>query len=162
MVLNMTQDFPLAQPRRQQSPISSPARTPGNSQDLTDDINAPFPIMNHETLTEPYNSDQNNQADFEREVAEGIMRLMMNLRAWAEARPAHEAAQEKERLISEIQQIENREREQGTSIPSFWGALASSIALQLAVFLNPYLESVRQRLVGFVASVKSALENLQG
>jgi hypothetical protein len=62
------------------------------------------------------------------EVAEGLMGLMMNIRAWAEARPAHEAAQEKERLISEIQQIENREREQGMSVPSFWGALASSIA----------------------------------
>ncbi|KAG8691972.1 hypothetical protein FRC11_000846 [Ceratobasidium sp. 423] len=137
----MTQDFPSAQPP-QQTPTSSPARTPRDSQDLTDDINVPFPVMNDETLTEPYNTDQNNQADFEREVAEGIMRLMMNVRAWAEARPAHEAAQEKERLISEIQQIENREREQGTSILSFW-------------------ESARQRLVGFVASVKSALENLQ-
>ncbi|KAF8680061.1 hypothetical protein RHS04_04671 [Rhizoctonia solani] len=128
MVLDMTQDLPSAQPRRQQSPASSPARTPGDSQDLGDDISIPFPVMNHESLTEPYNADQSNQADFEREVAEGIMRLMMNIRAWAEARPAHEATQEKERLISEIQQIESREREQGTSVPSFWGALASSIA----------------------------------
>ncbi|KDN42943.1 hypothetical protein RSAG8_06469, partial [Rhizoctonia solani AG-8 WAC10335] len=131
----MTQDFPSAQPRPQQMPISSPAQTPRDSQDLTDDINAPFPVLNHEALTEPYNTDQNNQADFEREGAEGIMRLMMNIRAWAEARPAHEAAQEKEHLVSEIRQVENREREQ---------------------------ELTRQRLVGFVASVKSALENLQG
>ncbi|KAH7345247.1 hypothetical protein B0J17DRAFT_712852 [Rhizoctonia solani] len=139
----MTQAIPSAQPRPQQTPTSSPARTPRDSQDLTDDIDAPFPVLSHETLTEPYNNDQNNQADFEREVAEGIMHLMMNIRAWAEARPAYEAVQEKERLISEIQQIENREREQGMSVLSFW-------------------ETARQRLVGFVASVKSALENLQG
>ncbi|CUA77545.1 hypothetical protein RSOLAG22IIIB_02560 [Rhizoctonia solani] len=69
------------------------------------------------------------------DVAEGIMRLMMNIRAWAEARPAHESAREKNHLIAEVQHIENREREQ---------------------------ELARQRLVGFVASVKSALENLQG
>ncbi|EUC53765.1 hypothetical protein RSOL_017180 [Rhizoctonia solani AG-3 Rhs1AP] len=135
MAFNMTQDFPSAQPRPQQAPVSSPAPTPRDSQDSVDDINAPFPVLNHETITDPYNSDQNNQADFEREVAEGIMRMMMNIRAWAEARPAYEAAQEKERLVSEIRQIEEREREQ---------------------------ESARQRLVGFVASVKSALENLQG
>ncbi|KAJ1311698.1 hypothetical protein OPQ81_010171 [Rhizoctonia solani] len=131
----MTQDFPSAQPYPQHTPISSPTRTPRDSQDMVDDINTPFSVLNHESLTEPYNADQTSQVDFERELAEGIMRLMMNIRAWAEARPAHEAAQEKERLISEIQQIESREREQ---------------------------ESARQRLVGFVASVKSALENLQG
>lgn len=57
------------------------------------------------------------------------MRLMMNVRAWAEARPAHEAAQEKDHLISEIQQIEGREREQGMSVSSYWGALASNNSL---------------------------------
>ncbi|CAE6533408.1 unnamed protein product [Rhizoctonia solani] len=139
----MPQEFSSAQPHPQQTPISSPTRTPRDSQDSTDDINTPFAVLNHEILTDPYNSDQNSQSDFEREVAEGIMRLMMNVRAWAEARPAREAAQEKERLISDIQQIEDREREQGTFVYSFW-------------------ESARQRLVGFVASVKSALENLQG
>jgi hypothetical protein len=66
MVLDMTQDLSSAQPRRQRSPISSPAPTPQSSQDLADDINTPFPVMNHEALTEPYNADQNNQADFER------------------------------------------------------------------------------------------------
>ncbi|CAE6420733.1 unnamed protein product [Rhizoctonia solani] len=143
MAFDMTQDIPSAQPHPQQAPISSPTRTPHGSQDLADGINAPFPVLDHETLIDPYNSNQNQQPDFERDVAEGIMRLMMNIRAWAEARPAHESAREKNHLIAEVQHIENREREQGTSVPSFW-------------------ELARQRLVGFVASVKSALENLQG
>ncbi|KAB5593651.1 hypothetical protein CTheo_2944 [Ceratobasidium theobromae] len=140
----MTQDIPSAQPRPQQTPVSSPARMSESSQDtMANDINTAFPILNNDLLTVPYNEDQNNQPEFEREVADGLMRLMMNVRAWAEARPAYEAAQEKDRLISEIQHIESREREQGMFVLYFW-------------------EAARQRLVGFVASVKSALENLQG
>lgn len=63
------------------------------------------------------------------EVADGLMRLMMNVRAWAEARPAYEAAQEKDRLISEIQHIESREREQGMFVFYFWGAPMSYLIL---------------------------------
>lgn len=91
---------------------------------------------------------------------------MMNVRAWSEARPAYEAAQEKNHIISEVRQVESREREQGMSIPLILGALTIHPVLKLFEVIHAlilcYLESIRQRLVGFVASVKSALDDLQG
>ncbi|KAF8609180.1 hypothetical protein BDV93DRAFT_134866 [Ceratobasidium sp. AG-I] len=141
---SLTPDFSSAQPRPKQtlavSPPSSPHPTP---QSKPDDINTPFEVLNSDSVCEPYNTDQSSQPEFERAVAEGLLHLMMNVRAWSEARPAYEAAQEKTHIISEVRAVENREREQGMSIPFI-------------------LESIRQRLVGFVASVQSALNDLQG
>lgn len=91
---------------------------------------------------------------------------MMNVRAWSEARPAYEAAQEKTHIISEVREVESREREQGMSIPLILGALALQPVLQPSQVTRALIlrssESIRQRLVGFVASVQSALDDLQG
>jgi hypothetical protein len=96
-------------------------------------------------------------------MADALMRLAMDVRAWSEARPAYEAAREKDYLMTEMGNIETRQQEQGTSSFFALGAPASPSHFDMPTKLIPRsLESIRHRLVGFVASVKSALSDLQG
>ncbi|KAG9100639.1 hypothetical protein FRC06_003892 [Ceratobasidium sp. 370] len=139
----MTQEYPSTQPRPQQTPSTSPPATPNPTQTKPDDINSPFETLDTSVVIAPYNADHSALPEFERSVADALMCLMMNVRAWSEARPAYEAAREKDHLVAEIGDIEARQQEQGRSPPSV-------------------LESIRQRLVGFIASVKTALDDLQG
>ncbi|KAG9123810.1 hypothetical protein FRC07_013905, partial [Ceratobasidium sp. 392] len=111
-----TQEFPSTQPRPQHSPNSSPAATPNHaSQTNPDDINLPFEVLDTSVVTAPYNKDHNALPAFEQSVADALMRLMMNTRAWSEARPEYEAAREKNHLVAEIGNIEARQQEQGRS-----------------------------------------------
>ncbi|KAG8747214.1 hypothetical protein FRC10_001830 [Ceratobasidium sp. 414] len=119
----MTQEYPFTQLRPQQTPGTSPPATPNPaSQTKPDDINSPFETLDTGVVIAPYNADHNALPEFER--SDALMRLMMNARAWSEARPACEAAREKDHLVAEIGDIETRQREQGRSFSFVPGAPA--------------------------------------
>ncbi|KAG8682286.1 hypothetical protein FRC08_015053 [Ceratobasidium sp. 394] len=121
----LTQEYPSAQPRPQQTPASSPPSTPNPTpQTKPDDINSPFETLDNSVVTAPYNEDLSALPEFERSVADALMRLMMNVRAWSEARPAYEATREKDHLVAEIGSIESRQQEQGRSFSFVLGAPA--------------------------------------
>ncbi|KAF8317728.1 hypothetical protein DL93DRAFT_2095690 [Clavulina sp. PMI_390] len=99
-------------------------------------VEGPFEKFDVEGTLAAFEDDTRSALEFEREVTERMLSLMLSLRVWAECRPAHEDNVQSAKLSASLDAIEDRELKQETTRLSLVTFLAS-IREALKILTNP-------------------------
>ncbi|KAG6860296.1 hypothetical protein C0995_013032 [Termitomyces sp. Mi166 len=117
---------------------------------LSEIIGEKFPPFDHETnIVLPFNNEVGRDSAFEKELGSMLLDAILEMHAWAAARPKHESSLAAQNIEKKIVSVMNTEKEQGMSLsrPRLSSWLFSRIAEVIKKFPDRFQGLAGKRVV---------------